>query len=252
MDEQGRLSENGGSGEEKKYGGNNGGLSEDSEGPQAKAVRIVYVKTLTGKTVEVEVKASAKSFCDRCTGPCRSTIQYRDLVCELQWKYKWDIFFTINLVQEFTRFLELKCCMKDWGCKKIFPSPLIDLVWEECLEDVDDYEKMCKEIHKSCKAAGPFHSIHRIPKNMGHLSSTRFAYEARFSTPPEGAYWSDDAEAPPTCGCLANAVFEKERIPVNQVRLIYAGKQLENNQLLTEYGIRHQSTVKLVLRQTGC
>lgn len=44
---------------------------------------------------------------------------------------------------------------------------------------------------------------------------------------------------------------EKDGIPVDQVRLIYAGKQLENERTLNSYGINTESMVHAVLRLRG-
>ena len=47
-------------------------------------------------------------------------------------------------------------------------------------------------------------------------------------------------------------IEEKDVIPVDQQRLIYAGKLLEDGRTLEYYGIRHESTINVVLRLTGC
>ena len=46
-------------------------------------------------------------------------------------------------------------------------------------------------------------------------------------------------------------ILDKDGIPVEKQRLIFAGKEIENNKTLATYNIQHESTVNLLLRLRG-
>lgn len=47
-------------------------------------------------------------------------------------------------------------------------------------------------------------------------------------------------------------LFERENIPPQKQRLIFAGRQLEGNRTFRDYNIRDETTIHMVLNLRGC
>ncbi len=158
--------------------------------------------------------------------------------------------------------------------------PLLDQAWHEAILNTRGYSELCKMLR------GDF--IHHTTESeqddlieiQSRVDQTVINYRKRFREEPPEAIWSiEDAEEAKVVALPENAIGvvqlngKRTRIPlekgmtvlrvmqilrdtngypIDQQRLIYAGRQLDYKQTLAYYNIQAGDNIHLVLRLTGC
>lgn len=175
--------------------------------------------------------------------------------------------------REYGRFIVMKVVLED--CKldtlKLSPSATIDAVWHAHMLLPQSYCDMCMNVagviieHNEETA----HDAGRQER----LRHTRAEYKRLFKIAPPMYVWYEDDEVQPvqifvktltgsthafnvvtdwTIAHLKKEIGVKTEIPPDEMRLIYAGKQLEDEYCLFNYNIKKESTLHLVLKLRGC
>ena len=102
------------------------------------------------------------------------------------------------------------------------------------------------EIQKKRKSPLPRESPTELQNNSENRTIQIFAYTF------QGKIIALDVFEDTTVLQLKNIIYEKEKIQPQDQRLTYSGRNLEDNQKLSVYNIRHCSTIQILSFLRGC
>lgn len=211
----------------------------------------------------------------------RKALPFDDLIRRGQKNCGLGHGFVHKVVEEYARFLALKVALKLIGLhENISPSDKVDLIWHQHILDTKMYETTWEKIGGGLM----HHNIDRSDDQLERaerIKGTADIYLKWFSrTPPSEVWdllhekfdqnllpgpffqvfirdlecktWTFLVKSGTPTWQLMKMIEEKIDVPADQQRLIYAGRQLDQDATMEEREIHAEATIHLILRSRGC
>ena len=158
--------------------------------------------------------------------------------------------FPQSLVSAYARFIVLKLAEHDttapcWS----EPSQHVDAVWRAHMLLPQQYAAMCQAVLGRGRALPYQEPPAATGDNRG---KTHRATEQIFCKTIRGETITLNVHANARVLDAKMQIERQTGVPIDHQRLIFAGRQLDENCTLAEYGIAKEHTIHLTLRLSGC
>ena len=193
---------------------------------------------------------------------------------KLKKMYEWEDLFIKSVIREYIQFIKLKIALADVNDNILAPSPIIDMIWVFHIKNQEKYITFCTRVNKNNiilrnkikpDDESIIHYNQKYSNTLSLLSNDSFR-EIDIWIPSQFCYRPnvqifvillDGKYATIEANISEPVIIFKYRIQLvndtdpNNMRLIYAGRQLDDNRSLEFYKIGDTSTIHLVGRMRG-